>query len=516
MGKILIVTGQEATNLVNKNVQHLDDVEVLTLPISIAAFINENLLRNALQSIQIDQFEFILIPGLVKGSFEKVENEFGIPIFKGPRYAADIPLAIKMRDKLSKKKAADYAFIERDLEEIEKILRQPVEGSNFFALGNNNYSIKIGKNLFPLIIAEIVDAPKRSLDEIINLSKYYIESGANIIDIGAEVKISQPKKIYEIIKHLKSDKIFQDVPISIDSLNENEILSGIDAGAELILSIDSGNINILDNISRDLALVILPTNVKKGYMPKSPQKRVEELNLNINTARDKGFNKIIGDPLLESPIYPGIFKSMTSYSIFREKDDQTPLMFGIGNVTELIDADTAGVNALMASIGIELGVNVYLTTEYSVKSRFSVKELSMALKLSYLARKRKTPPKDMPLNLLYAKSKSTNPPPIDIKGKEIIHFETEIEIFHPDHLGFFQIWVDHRIKKIFVAHFINKSEINKIFTGTSAEIIGKKIISLNLCSNTYHALYLGKELQKAEICLNLGKSYVQDIKFGEL
>ena len=335
-----------------------------------------------------------------------------------------------------------------------------------------------------------MDATKRNFDEIISLSKYYLENGANVIDIGAEVKKARPNKIFEIIERLKGDKTFQNVPISIDSLNEKEILSGIDAGAELILSIDSGNLSVLDNINKNTALVVLPTNVKQGFMPKSTEERVKNLKMNLKNVKDKRFEKLIGDPLLESPIYPGIFKSLKSYSIFREEDNQTPLMFGIGNVTELIDADTAGVNALMANIGMELGVNVYLTTEYSAKSRNSVKELSMALKLSYLAKKRNTPPKDMPLNLLYAKSKSRIPPPVDIQGKEIVDIEEEIEHFHPDHLGFFQIWVDHNIKKIFVAHFKNKSELNKIYTGTSAEIIGKKIISLNLCSNTYQCPFL--------------------------
>nr|MDO8090521.1 DUF4346 domain-containing protein [Candidatus Sigynarchaeota archaeon] len=50
----------------------------------------------------------------------------------------------------------------------------------------------------------------------------------------------------------------------------------------------------------------------------------------------------------------------------------------------------------------------------------------------------------------------------------------------------------------------------------SAEALGKKIVSLNLVSRLDHAVYLGRELNKAETCLLFGKSYAQDISvFGE-
>ncbi|MHA1785747.1 MAG: dihydropteroate synthase-like protein [Candidatus Helarchaeota archaeon] len=516
MGKILITTGQDAANIVKKSIKDLNDLELLILPISIAAFINEDLLRKGLKSINIKEFDFILIPGLIKGSFNKLEKELDIPIFKGPRYATDIPLAIKMKDKLSRKKSADHVFMEKDLDLINEIIKKPVQGSKYFSLGKGEFKIYVGDQSFPIIIAEIVDAPSRPLEEIAKISRYYIKNGANVIDIGAEVKKSQPEKIYDIISFLKTQKGLKNVPISIDSLNEKEILSGIDAGAELILSIDSGNIEVLNNIDKQKALVVLPTNIKEGMMPKSPKQRAHSLLTIIERVQEKDFNNVIGDPLLESPIFPGIFQSLVSYSIFRKSDRNTPLMFGIGNVTELIDSDTAGVNALMASIGMELGVNAYLTTEYSVKSRYSVKELSIALKMAYLAKRRNSPPKDMPLNLLNSKSKSNNLPHPEIDGKEIIFVNEEIESYVPDKLGFFQIWVDHEIKKIYVAHFKSKSEINKIFSGTSAQSLGKKIISMNLVSNKSHVLYLGNELGKAETCLFLGKTYVQDIKFGEL
>jgi dihydropteroate synthase len=46
--------------------------------------------------------------------------------------------------------------------------------------------------------------------------------------------------------------------------------------------------------------------------------------------------------------------------------------------------------------------------------------------------------------------------------------------------------------------------------GTTAVKICESIIRLGLVSDMGHATYLGRELEKAEIALRTGRSYVQD------
>ena len=59
----------------------------------------------------------------------------------------------------------------------------------------------------------------------------------------------------------------------------------------------------------------------------------------------------------------------------------------------------------------------------------------------------------------------------------------------------------------------NKKKPNKIFRGRSAKEVGIQISegqSPLYLSRLDHALYLGRELQKAEQCLKTDKEYIQD------
>tara|TARA_B100000945_G_C20122695_1_gene475596 strand:+ start:300 stop:686 length:387 start_codon:yes stop_codon:yes gene_type:complete len=101
--------------------------------------------------------------------------------------------------------------------------------------------------------------------------------------------------------------------------------------------------------------------------------------------------------------------------------------------------------------------------------------------------------------------------------------------------GYFIIKVDLNKNKIILEHYLNKinkegyaidpktnqpikcdsKEIktcNEIFTGITAKEIGILITEKrnDLISRFDHALYLGRELQKAEQCLYNQKTYIQD------
>ena len=65
---------------------------------------------------------------------------------------------------------------------------------------------------------------------------------------------------------------------------------------------------------------------------------------------------------------------MQRYILFREAHPQVPLFFGAGNVTELLDADTQGVNALLAALAAEVEASILFTPEYSAKARGSVRK----------------------------------------------------------------------------------------------------------------------------------------------
>ena len=104
-----------------------------------------------------------------------------------------------------------------------------------------------------------------------------------------------------------------------------------------------------------------------------------------------------------------------------------------------------------------------------------------------------------------------------------------------DPSGYFIIKIDQKNKKLVVEHFLNnidnkgialdpltnkpiqcdkqnKRKYNKIFEGNTAKEIGILITEKNnnLISKLDHALYLGRELQKAEECLLKNDEYIQD------
>ena len=104
-----------------------------------------------------------------------------------------------------------------------------------------------------------------------------------------------------------------------------------------------------------------------------------------------------------------------------------------------------------------------------------------------------------------------------------------------DPCGYCIIKINHINKKIVVEHYLNnidkkgtaldpltnkpiqcdkqnKRKYNKIFEGNTAKEIGILITEKNnnLISKLDHALYLGRELQKAEECLLKNDEYIQD------
>ena len=104
-----------------------------------------------------------------------------------------------------------------------------------------------------------------------------------------------------------------------------------------------------------------------------------------------------------------------------------------------------------------------------------------------------------------------------------------------DSSGYFIVKIDQINKKIVVEHYLNnidkkgialdpitnkpiqcdnknKRQYNKIFVGNTAKEIGIYITEKNnnLISKLDHALYLGRELQKAEECLLKDHKYIQD------
>ncbi len=209
-------------------------------------------------------------------------------------------------------------------------------------------------------------------------------------------------------------------------------------------------------------------------------------------------------------------ESFIAFKEFAERNSEVPLFVGVSNVTELIDADSVGVNAILARLSSEVNASVLLATEKSDKAKGTVREEVTASKMMFLAKKRGSVPKDLGLDLLVLKDKRNREEPYDKTIEKGGHFfvteEKSLQVVL-DEKGSFKINLDRPNAVIVVQHFASPdaAKPSNIIKGASVGSVFSKILALGLVSRIDHAAYLGHELTEAEIALRTGKEYIQDV-----
>ncbi len=549
---IWLVTGELAGKGLSALVAKYPAVKLAVAPVSVASFLTSANVKKLVADHPAMASGIIVLPGMIRWNPALLGDELGATIVKGPRNAVELHQFIKdvvgiardhggaPRQELARLIGALKRTKEQEREgylatllERAALLDRPggplpvvqhdenqhvlaklrVPGRNFRVAGSH---FVIGKDFPPAIMAEIINAAGKPAAEIDAQVKFFLESGADIIDVGATPGKQEPEALATIVGAIKDR---WRCIVSIDSLDEKEILSAVDHGAGIVLSIDDGNVGILPSLDKGTALVIIPTNVKAGTFPTSPGERVTTLTRLIKRARELGFTRIVADPILNSPIVPGFVDSLEAFTSFsraasEDPDLDVPLFIGGSNVTEMIDTDSTGVNALLAVIGIEIGAGILFTSEDSAKCIGSVKELRAARDLVFHARLKGVHPKDLPFDAFNVKRKHKTIPSFDIpaEGDGIIDADATgaARPFRADPSGtYFKFVVDHARGRIFAAAF-TKGNMVHVFQGEASEAIGKEILARYDDLTKSHVLYIGRELARAEECLAHGAVYVQD------
>jgi len=513
--KALLVTGLLAEDIVKRYAQQSSvETEVLALPIQVAALLKMPNIAKQLQKLGIHGVDAILVPGLIRGDASVIADATGISTFKGPRYAADLPTVLDSLAKVKLSTVTPACDLLR--EELQRKALQELElaEKNWETLLQNpgNMAIKelaFGKDFPMRVMAEIVDAPLMSSDEIRRLAKSYVKLGAAIIDVGMIAGESRPDDARRAVEAVKGAV---NVPVSIDTLDPVEAREAVSAGADLILSVDAGNVEEMASFASDVAVVAIPTNQREGHFPKEVKERVRFLEEIIGKARKRGITRVLADLIVEPS---NVLRSFVAFRVFAERNPDVPLFLGASNFTELIDADSVGVNAVLACLSSEVGASVLLATEKSPKAKGTVKEMVTASKMMFLAKKRGSVPKDLGLNLLVLKDKRLRGEPYnsEIEAEApVISATDNLEPEVMDEKGLFKIAVDHNNGTIVAVHIpcSQQDKPSVIIKGKTAENIFSKIEEMNLITRFDHAAYLGRELAKAEIALVTGKEYIQD------
>ncbi len=315
------------------------------------------------------------------------------------------------------------------------------------------------------------------LDLVLAQAEYFRESGADIIDLGCPVHGNYPR-LGEAVAALKNGGY----TVSLDTFNSADILEADRAGIDLLLSVNSTNLEL----ARDLhcRVVVIP-DFDQGLE-----------SLERNMAQLEGWHvPFIADPIL-NPISFGFAESLHRFYETRRRHPQAEMLMGLGNLIELTDADSTGINGVMAGIIAELGIDYVLTTEVISWAHGAVRELDRARKLMHYACSHHMLPKHLDDSLLTIK----DPPHEGYSEAELRAMQALIKDRN------FRIFTDD--DNIFIFN-------NRLFLkGTDIQALYNQLGSIEPA----HAFYIGKELQKAALAVRLHKRYMQeeDLRWGYL
>jgi len=578
---ILVVTGRLAEASVKKAVS--DSADVLVLPIAVAALITPLKLISGVKSSAFSnkKYDAVLVSGFSKFNFSKAEEEIGCPIFLGPKHAADLKYVLAAGNFSKTIPACEFIQIEKTKQARDMLDLYHEGEAPAFQIG----TVFVGGTSRMKVLAEILAAETLSLSELDSQISFLISEGADMIDLGFSPD-ADSQKVSEVTAYAKS---VCPIPVSIDSSDFCQISAGIAAGSDLILSADSRILAALkelrssdSNFSRmteEVAFVLIPDLFSKDD-------KLTSLEKNIADAQALGIKKILADPIL-SPLGKDFVASLNDYLVFHRRNPKIPILFGAGNVTELIDADSVGANALLTAAAAECGASVIFTPNASDKCRGSIRELKTASEMMVLSEIRESTPKDLGIDLLLLKEKrrrpefnlslisdsgafhslhlrsdeidtdfSLTPPSAFCEKKSLVLAGSLHPTFlpetkwgwKPDKSGNFLIGLiplselfgflttevagqtDPALLKDAADELLVLNQAlktldtpekrvilavhqTKIIIGTDSAFMLETILNENLISELSHAGYLGRELQKAEIALRLGRSYSQDDVF---
>ena len=401
--------------------------EVREIGLQVAALMTADMIaRRVALPVQADR---MMVPGRCRGDLDALTAHFGIPVQRGPEDLKDLP-----------------RFFNR--------AAQPIDLTEYEVA----------------IFAEIVDAPKLSVDAIVTRARQLAADGADVIDLGG-LPETRFDHLADSVKALKAEGF----AVSVDSIDPAELLRGGQAGADYLLS-----------LTLDTLWVAREVDAVPVLIPRAPS---DEASLYDAIEQMQALGRpFLADAILD-PIPFGFTASVVRYHRLRERFPDAPIMMGIGNLTELTEADTSGINAVLLGIAAELNVAAVLTTQVSGHARRAVREADWARRIMHAAARHATLPKGMSDALMTVHAKHPFPDtPAEIEATAALvrdpNFRVQVSplglhVYNRDGLrlgqGAFELWPQ-----------------------------------LKLEDDASHAFYMGVELAHAEIAWRLGKRYVQD------
>jgi dihydropteroate synthase-like protein len=432
---LLFVTGKLAEPALRRVLDEMAPVagfsfSVGVLPISVVALATTPWIARHLHVGEgVDR---VILPGLCAGELDALRPLTSAPVERGPADLRDLP---------------DY-------------FRAPS-------------TARSGYGAFDIaILAEINHAPRLPREELFAQACAFREAGADVIDIGCDPGSSW-SGVGDAVKALRDEGM----RVSIDSFDPVEVARAVKAGAELVLSVNSTNVELAEDWGCEVvALPDVPATL-------------EGLDATVERLLARGVRFRI-DPVLE-PIAFGFAASLGRYLEVRRRYPGAEMMMGVGNLTELTDVDSAGVNVLLLGFCQEVGVRSVLTTQVINWCRSCIRELDLARRLVHFACSHRMLPKHLESGLLMLRD-----PRLREHGlAELVELAERISDRN------FRLFAEgERL------HVMN----DKMYLQGNDPFVLFEQMQQREAIDPSHAFYLGYELAKAVTALTVGKKYVQD------
>jgi dihydropteroate synthase len=429
--KLLFLTGRLAENRLKSTVAGVGLADgswsVANIGIKVAALMTDAIVRNRLKGPL--NATRVIVPGRSRMDLAALGQHFGVPFERGPDEIADLP---------------QY-------------------------LGHGGKPPDLSKNDLR-IFAESVDASALTIEQMLARAGEQKAKGADVIDIGC-----QPGAKFPHLEDMVAALVKAGYKVSVDSGDVAELERGAKAGAHYVLSLDE---TTLDAVKGTKCVPIV--------VPK-PHGDLQSLVRAIDLAAKKKI-KIIADPILD-PIHFGFTTSLERYAELRRLRPDVEILMGTGNLTELTDADSQGVTAILLAVCSELRIQNVLIVQVSPHTRRTIEEHDAARRLMYRAREDESLPKSYGGGLLSLHDLI----PYPLSEVEIAASAADVRDDN------FRIQVGEDGVHIYSrqGHHVDRDPF-ELFPKLGVEADGA------------HAFYLGYELAKAEIAMALGKRYAQD------
>jgi dihydropteroate synthase-like protein len=428
--RYLFVTGKLAAPALNATLERAKlpfEYEVAVMRITVAALMTADWIAKRLEVPS--GVTRIMIPGSCQGDVGVLSEQFDVPAEKGPADLKRLPAHFGQADARSR-------YGGRDIR----------------------------------VFAEINNVPHLDRERIVEAAEYYRDSGADVIDLGLSLDRKWLDEGPSVIADLKA----RGFTLSIDTLDPDEIRMADEAGIDYVLSLNGQNLHVADGLRATPILI-----------PDTPDD-LDSLDATIARLQELG-KPFMADPIIE-PIGSGFAASLGRYLEVRRRHPDIEMFMGIGNLTELTEADTTGVTAMLLGFCQELRIHNVLTTEVINWARGAVRETVLAAQLMHFAEQEGTPPKHVDGRLLTIKDEEFRP-----------YTEAELRELH-------ESITDPNIRIFADADWIYAFNADRFVKGTD---INQIFDELGVDEHT-HAFYLGKELMKASIARGLGKNYRQE------